>query len=146
MLLVSIQPKYVDLILAGTKRIELRRQVPRVSSGPALIYASSPRKELVASFQIAHVLNTSIELMWQRVQDHAGVTREAFDEYYTGAKSAVGIWIKDVKALPKPIPLVDLRLVWDGFHPPQSFRYIDEGELSMLDKCDTDRLELAKSA
>jgi predicted transcriptional regulator len=132
MLLLSIRPKYVDTILAGEKRVELRRRSPRVKSGPALIYATAPRMELVAAFRVASVIHVPLSLLWQSVRDIAGVTRDEFDAYFHGLKSGVGIRIADVAAFRTPIPLDDLRTALKGFHPPQGFRYLDWADVAKL--------------
>ena len=75
MLLLSIHPRYADLILSGEKTVELRRRRPRIKSGPGLIYATSPRMELVAMFRIEGVISVPLVLLWQAVRDAAGVTQ-----------------------------------------------------------------------
>lgn len=132
MLLLSIHPKYVDSILSGAKRVELRRLRPRVSDGQALIYATSPRMELVASFQIAKVTRAPLCLLWQAVRDVAGITRREFDAYFHGLDSGVAIHIEDVAQFREPVALDTLRAAWKGFHPPQGFRYVDASDLSKV--------------
>lgn len=134
MLLLSIQPRYVDAILDGSKQFELRRRKPKAESGPALIYSSAPRMELVASFQIASVTRAPLGLLWQLVRESAGVSRREFDTYFHGLESGVAIEIEDVARLRQPVPLCDLRSAWRGFHPPQSFRYINQTDLDKLTK------------
>jgi predicted transcriptional regulator len=132
MLLLSIKPKYVDLILTGEKRVELRRLRPRIDSGPALIYASSPRMELVASFRIVSVLRAPLGLLWQSVREVAGVTRKEFDAYFDGQQTGIAIRIADVAEFREPIPLADIRAAWKGFHPPQVFRYVEASHVAKL--------------
>lgn len=132
MLLLSIRPKYVDAILAGEKRVELRRRRPRVESGRVLVYATAPRMELVATFRITGVTRAPLNLLWQSVRDIAGVSRREFDAYFEGMELGYGLHIKDVVRLNRPIPLVDLRSIWAGFHPPQGFRYITQLDFEKL--------------
>jgi len=87
--------------------------------------------ELVATFRIATVRRPPLSLLWQAVREKAGVTREEFDAYFSGLSAGVGIEIADVRAF-TPIPLEELRSVWEGFHPPQGFRYVTQGELGQL--------------
>lgn len=100
-----------------------------MNSGPALIYASSPRMELVAQFQVDSIVRAPLGLLWQLVRRDAGVSKSEFDAYFAGLDSGVAIHISSVAPLPMPIPLSELRRVWRGFHPPQGFRYIDEPSL-----------------
>lgn len=132
MLLLSIHPRFVDAILAGTKQVELRRRQPRVSDGSALIYATAPRMELVARFRIASVVRAPLSMLWQSVRDVAGVSRSEFDAYFAGIESGVAIGIADVFEFPEAVGLEKLRDEWRGFHPPQGFRYITGADFAKL--------------
>ena len=132
MLLLSIHPRHVDSILSGTKRVELRRRKPRIACGTALIYATSPRKQLVASFQISSVVRAPLGLLWQSVREVAGVSRREFDTYFKGLQSGVAIRIADVTEFRMPIPLSELRVAMRGFNPPQGFCYLDSAETRIL--------------
>ena len=132
MLLLSIHPKYVDAILSGRKSIELRRRRPRITSGPALIYATSPRKELAAFVRIESVTHEPLSLLWQAVRNFASVSRAEFDAYFQGLDSGTALHLKQIEPLPRTISLDRLREVWQGFHPPQGYRYISRNELVAL--------------
>lgn len=133
MLLLSIRPKYVDLILSGEKRVELRRRQPKIDNGLALIYSSSPTMALVASFRIESVVQVPLVLLWQSVRDVAGVSRSEFYAYFHGLQTGVAIWITDVVEFRRPIRLAELRKAWEGFHPPQSYRYVESAALNPID-------------
>jgi predicted transcriptional regulator len=120
------------LILSGEKQVELRRQRPRINSGPALIYASAPTMAIVASFQIESVKQVPLVLLWQSVRDIAGVSRQEFDDYFEGLETGVAIRIADVTEFRQPILLSELRRSWPGFQPPQSFRYVDQSEADKI--------------
>lgn len=132
MLLLSIHPRFVDAILAGEKTVELRRRRPRIDAGPALIYATSPRMELVASFRVAAVVRAPLGKLWQSVRNVAGVTRREFDAYFHGLEFGVSIVVADVAAFREPVALDDLRQVWTDFHPPQGFRYLEWANVAKL--------------
>jgi predicted transcriptional regulator len=132
MLFLSIRPRFVDAILAGTKRVELRRRRPAVSGGRALIYATFPRMELVASFCVAGVVRAPLGLLWQTYGEVASVTRHEFDAYFDGLEFGIAIEIHDVMQFDNPVPIAELRASWSGFHPPQSFCYLDSKQVDML--------------
>ncbi len=132
MLLLSIRPRFVDAILAGAKRVELRRRKPRAESGHALIYATSPRMELVASFRVASVVHAPLELLWQSYGDLAGITRGEFDAYFAGLQFGVAISIAEITKFSQPVRLEVIRETWNGFHPPQGFRYLDWADVAKL--------------
>ncbi len=140
MLLLSIHPKHVDSILAGSKRVELRRQQPHIKDGPALIYATAPRMELVATFHVASVICAPLGLLWQLVRETAAVSRREFDQYFSGLANGVAIHIADVSEFQRPIPLTALRTVWPGFHPPQGFRYVEAADFCKINAGDLRRM------
>lgn len=131
-LLLSIQPRYVESILAGVKQVELRRRQPRIACDRALVYASSPRMELVAEFRIASIARLPSVLLWQTVRDVAGISRTEFDNYFEGRDAGVAIRIADLAPLAFPVSLANLRRAWPKFNPPQSFRYITNADLASL--------------
>jgi predicted transcriptional regulator len=132
MLLLSIHPRYVDAILAGDKRFELRRRKPKMEKGPGLIYSTSPRMELAATFQVASVTRAPLILLWQLVRDSACVSRREFDAYFRGLDAGVAIQVADVAPLSSPVPLPTLRAHWPGFQPPQGFCYVNDAEVSRV--------------
>jgi predicted transcriptional regulator len=132
MLLVSIRPKYVDLILSGQKTVELRRRGPRLNSGSALIYATSPQMEIVATFQVASIVRAPLGLLWESVRDVAGVTLSEFEAYFAGLECGIAIRIADVTKLCAPITLSEIRAALGKFHPPQGFRYLSAEQVARL--------------
>lgn len=124
-LLFSVRPIFVDRLLEGAKRVELRRMRPDVTPGmDALIYSSTPTKALLASAVVDRVEASGVEALWPRVRDAAGVTRSEYSAYFEGTERAVGIWLSDVRALKRPLGLQELRERWPWFRPPQSYCYV----------------------
>lgn len=132
MLLLSIHPRHVDAILAGDKQVELRRRKPSMEQGPGLIYATSPRMELAATFRVVKVTRAPLILLWQLVRDTACITRREFDDYFQGLDCGVAIHLADVAALAEPVPLKNMRDHWPGFQPPQGFRYVDAADAARV--------------
>ena len=132
-LLLSIQPEYATKIFNGTKKVELRRNRPRLKENAwVFVYVSTPVKALVGAFQVDHIVEAAPHHLWRMVRNEAGLTRKQFAEYYEGATRGYGIFLKEAKELSEPITLEDLREAWSGFHPPQIFRYLTATELEMV--------------
>jgi predicted transcriptional regulator len=124
-LFLSVKPIFASKILDGTKTIELRRVCPNVTLGDTvLIYSTSPEMALLGSAQVLQVLRGAPHLIWAQVREHAGVTREQFDDYFNGAKTASGIRLHAVRRLARPICLREIRERWPWLRPPQSYRYV----------------------
>src|SRR5215203_4096065 len=91
-LLLSLRPRYEELVFAGTKTVELRRVRPRVQRNDwILVYVSTPVKALTGAIQVADVIENRRSTLWGKVRNGAGVTRRQFDEYYEGALKAYAI-------------------------------------------------------
>lgn len=132
-LLLSIRPRFAEGILAGVKRVELRRRLPRV--GPqdtVLIYATVPTMAVIGFFVVEGLVRLPLGPLWRRVRDIAGVTRAEYLDYFDGLTEGVGIFIGEIQRFSRPLSLAELRLLWPGFQPPQGFRYLDNEALDLL--------------
>jgi predicted transcriptional regulator len=120
---MSIRPEYAAKILSGEKRIELRRQRPKLEPGDVVVvYVTSPLSQIVGAFSVARVVSMGVEAMWRRHRPLLGVAREMYDAYFTDRETAYGIAIDRVWAS-NPVRLNTLRRRFDGFFPPQSYMY-----------------------
>lgn len=124
-LLISIRPKFAQMIFAGTKTVELRRTCPRVQKGDlALIYVSSPAMEIQGAFEVDGVVSAVPTALWTLVGEESGITKEEFLSYYQGKTLGHALKIRRAWRLPEVIGLPSLRRQSRGFQPPQSFRYV----------------------
>lgn len=121
--LLSIKPKYADLILAGSKRIELRRSWPDKNIGVLVLYSSAPVQRLVGVAYIDKVRIEPPDQLWKLAEEFGGgVTREEFNDYFDGKRKTFGIMIKSVDVAELQL---DPKEVFDEFSPPQSYMYLD---------------------
>lgn len=124
-LFLSIHPEFVSAIAQGVKTVELRRQVPRCKPGDWIaIYSSSPVMRLEAVAKITSITVSSPKSVWEQWSNKCGVSKLVFDNYFLDARRAVAIELNSYRSLPSPISLVELRARWQGFNPPQGFRYL----------------------
>ena len=132
-LLVSIRPRFVDLIFAGTKTVELRRVKPRVQAGDlVVVYASGATKGMVGAFEVAGVTAAAPSSIWRKHNGGSGLTKGEFDGYFAGTSVGYAIRIGRFWKLPEPVPLNTLRKHRAGFRPPQSYHYWNPEELLLL--------------
>jgi predicted transcriptional regulator len=132
-ILMSIKPKYADLIFAGAKTIELRRVCPKIVAGDlVLVYVSSPRMALVGGFEVAGIVSGEPESLYEKWNEHSGLEKETFLDYFRGTSTAYGILIGPTWKFEYPTELKTLRRIKGGFHPPQSYRYVGSEELGQL--------------
>ena len=132
-LFLSIRPIFWEMVRTGTKRVELRRKMPKlVPPYNVVLYATSPIRAVVGVGRVAGVAAADIGSLWITHGPHAGIERAAFDAYFTGLNVGNALVLTAVEVLNEPIPLDQLRdrLGWTS--PPQSFRYIQEPETEHL--------------
>ena len=131
-ILISIKPLYAQLIKAGEKTVELRRVVPKVLPGDIIaIYESSPVQRVTAFCEIDEVLAMAPEKLWISLNGKACISKEAFDDYFTGKDIAFGITLKNLSILEQPKRLDEIS---DNLIAPQSYRYISVDNFNTLNK------------
>lgn len=133
-LLISIRPRFAELILNGSKTVELRRIRPAVEEGDrVLLYASSPLRELIGSCTVAAVDVGHANDVWTSHGARTGISRAEFDSYYEGAQRSVAISLQDPRRVRRPRTLSELRERLPGFSPPQSFGYLTAEDIARLE-------------
>lgn len=138
-LLISIRPRFAEMIFAGSKNIELRRLRPRIGKGDMVfVYVSSPVMALEGAFEVGGVVSGTPNSIWRRFNGGCGLSKREFDAYYGSKKTAFAIMIQRVWRLPVPVPLAQLRRKNRGFHPPQGFHYISRSTFSRIANFEAD--------
>lgn len=131
-IILSVKPKWADLILNGKKKVELRRSFSRAIPNDTyvLIYASAPVSALVGLVQLELVDNSPLNLLWSKYGDNTGASRSEFNEYLKGKNTAIALVLK------KPIRISEINLNklrnQYNFTPPVSWRFIKEHELEII--------------
>ncbi len=127
-IIFSIQPKFAELILNGSKTVELRRVLPkRISIDTfVLLYVSAPVKQISCGFWIDDIVQAPVNELWIQVSEKAGISQNEYDKYFEGSERGFGLFVKDV------ISLKITRENIISFTPPQSFCYLSMCELQNL--------------
>ena len=120
---LPIKPVYANRILDGSKRYEFRRSRFRQDVTHVVIYSTSPVSKIVGIAEVARVKAASVSAAWRQTRQGAGISRSAFNAYFSGAQSAVFISLRRVVRLKKELDPIEVR---SGFKIPQSFSYVDE--------------------
>lgn len=130
--LLSIKPKYADLILAGSKRVEFRRSWAAQEVSVIVLYSSSPIQKIVGIVEVDDVIFASPTSLWKTCTDKCGgLTREELRAYFAGKSTGVAVLLGSVFAAAKHVAPSD---VINDFIPPQSFRYLDAREYLKIEK------------
>jgi predicted transcriptional regulator len=132
--IISIHPGYADAILSGTKTIELRRRVPKLTTGSQLwIYATRPTGAVIGVVTVQDVTKAHPTTIWKKHRSGTGVDHEAFRAYFEGTQEAVAILLTAARRV-GPITIEQLRRIRDRFHPPQVMIRLTASESQALSK------------
>lgn len=122
-IVISIRPKWAEMIRSGLKTIELRRRFPRLPAGAdAYLYESSPVCGLTALLRLGTVYELPVEELWRAHGEASCVDRLHFDEYFAGRQNGYGVQITQAILLKSVVPLNQLRTEF-AFTAPQSWAY-----------------------
>jgi len=128
--LLSVKPKYAELISSGSKRVEFRRTWATKDVGLIAVYASSPVQRIVALVEVEDTVRGSPASLWDHCTTRGGaLTRRELFDYLSGKPQGCAVLLGNVQILAAPI---DPRSLFKSFAPPQSFRYLSAGELRKI--------------
>lgn len=131
-ILLSVKPKYSDLILTGQKRVEFRRTWAADEVGLIAVYSSSPSQRIVALVDVDEVVCDSPAKLWNHCTSRGGaLTRREFLDYFDGKSLGYAVLLGEVRKLKNPL---DPHGVFSEFSAPQSFRYLTTAEMKKLTK------------
>lgn len=124
---LSIKPEYATKIVAGLKKVELRRRFPygTVTGAQLFVYATVPIQAVIGHATISTVEEHPVETVWNLYHEVAYIDRADFDAYYQGRERGFVIRLADPVELAEPVPLLVLKERLE-FTPPQSFAYADD--------------------
>ena len=130
--LISLEPRFAEGILNGTKLVELRRRPMRLGAGTTVwLYVKVPVGKVVGSVQVhaGHLLAPTT--LWRRYGDVSGLSRAEFFDYFGGLRQGFALVLKRPTRLDVGVALDELRMLNDGFQPPQFFQHL-AGESALV--------------
>ncbi len=125
--LLSIKPKYAELIRSGIKKYEFRRRIFS-KAGPCkvFIYSTSPVKKITGVFDAPIIHQDSPYKIWDMFGAYSGLSKEEFFQYFRGCQIAYAIEIRNLIIFEEPRdPVKEPSDYFIEFNPPQSYRYFN---------------------
>jgi predicted transcriptional regulator len=130
-ILLSVKPKFANLIVEGSKRVELRRTIPAQNVGTIAIYSSSPVQMIVALADVKEIIEASPTKLWDISKGNGGgLTKAELLAYFEGKKTGFALMLENVRVYGKPVQPTK---VFKPFSAPQSFKYLTPKELKKLE-------------
>lgn len=123
--LISLEERFAEGILGGSKQVELRRRPMRLLVGTTIwMYVKVPIGKVVGSAKVQAVHALTPNTLWCRYGDVSGLSRGEFFDYFRGVERGFVLVLEAPARLARPVPLVKLRTLNDGFQPPQFFQHL----------------------
>lgn len=130
-ILLSVKPKFADLIIEGSKLVELRRSIPARPVGTIAIYSSSPTQCIVALADVRKTIEASPSKLWVIAKEHGGgLTKAELLAYFDKKITGFALMLENVRVFAKP---VSPKKIFKLFSAPQSFKYLTSKELQKLE-------------
>lgn len=130
-ILLSIKPRFANLILAGTKLAEFRRAAPSQHVSTIVIYSSAPVQSIVALVDVSETIEGTPSALWAIARDNGGgLTRSELRAYFVGKEKGYAFLLSNLRIFEKP---VNPKTFFKEFTPPQSFKYLTEREQLRLE-------------
>ena len=129
--IISIRPAYGELVLSGSKTVELRNRIVRIDPGTTIwLYFTLPIGKIVAQADVSSVVHGSPPEIWKRFSEQMCIDRSCFDDYVGGRGCVSALVLTCVKKLATPVPIGGIRRVVRTFHPPEFYaRIVPESPL-----------------
>jgi predicted transcriptional regulator len=120
--LLSIKPEHAERIFNGSKRFEFRKAIFKNDEvKTVVVYATMPVGRVIGEFTVGEIIENRPSEVWRKTKNYSGITRNFFDEYFTGRAKAFAIEVHNPRLYKKSLNLADV-------HPsgvaPQSFCYL----------------------
>jgi len=120
--LLSIKPEYAEKILNGSKRFEYRKSIFKNKEvETVVIYATMPIGKVIGEFKIDGIIEKEPDELWKQTHEYSGISKDFYNQYFNGRKTATTILVSNPKRYPHPLELKD---VSGSDVAPQSFRYL----------------------
>ncbi|RLJ40011.1 transcriptional regulator [Acidovorax sp. 106] len=120
--LISLDERHANNILAGTKQVELRRRTMHVEPGSTIwFYVKKPVGAVVGFATVGTIYSAAPSTVWRKYSSVSGLGKSEFMSYFDGVAVASAMALSGAKKLKKPITLEALRTAMPGFHPPQFY-------------------------
>ncbi|WDZ51564.1 ASCH domain-containing protein [Acinetobacter vivianii] len=133
-IVLSIKPQFTNLILDGSKTIEMRTKIGKnfINGATIIIYSSNPIKAIVATAKINKIQILKKNEITEEHLKKICISEQYFNDYMQEKENCYLIELKHVKKLGTPLHLKDLRKL--GFTAPQSFCYAKECVQNLIDR------------
>lgn len=128
-ILLSINPEYVERILAGSKKYEFRKRLANRTVDKILMYSTAPIMKVVGEVEVVKTISSSPSALWEYTKKFAGISRDKYRKYFKGCKVAYAYQLGKAIQYDPPKELSEFSIEL----PPQSFIYLSGEQVGNKD-------------
>lgn len=128
-IIMPVKNKYAELIASGIKTVEYRRRAPKTKHCLWFVYVSAPIKKVMGCVTIKDIVQDNVGALWNSYKMPGEVAKEEFEAYFSGVTIGYGLLLENFTSFRCPVRPGD---VFNGFVVPQSFKYLNELETTLL--------------
>jgi len=127
---LAIQPKPLERIFSGVKRVEIRtRFSKRWEHRKVSLYATYPTSGLAGEATISRVIEGHPNKIWDYFGGSIGCTRPEYDSYVGDHERVFALVLTDVRSYSDPVPLAQLNhLLGVTLPAPQSYLSLENND------------------
>ncbi len=133
--IISLKPRYAELVVSGEKSVELRNRIVRLNPGTTVwIYATLPVGRIVAFAEVESIVHDEPTLIWEQFKGDICIEKTHFDSYTKDRERVSAVKLTAVRELQEAPTLDGIRKVVGTFHPPQFYARLaaESGLLGIL--------------
>lgn len=121
--IISLKPKYLDLMISGEKTIELRRRpIKRMGENSRVwVYGTLPVGAIKALGIVKSVLNLPAEAAWKKHKAQIAISEDEYFAYVESSEYVSLIIWEAITPLKEEYSLSDIRRKLPNFQPPQFY-------------------------
>lgn len=127
LILMSILPRWFNLIISGVKKWEYRKILIKAQPESRIIfYLSKDVHAIVGEAEIEKIIRGPVEYLIEQTINESQEKPEDMKKSFAGKQFGSAIKLKNLLIYKKPISLQEIQRKIPNFRPPQSFYYISK--------------------
>lgn len=119
-ILLSINPQFLEPLFKGIKKYEYRKVKPKNEIDKILFYATSPLKKVVGEAEVETIVEGTPSDIWELTKNDSGISEKFFKSYYLTSKKAIAFKLRNVIKYDLFLDLEEFNINFT----PQSFIYL----------------------
>ncbi|MCL3782741.1 ASCH domain-containing protein [Prolixibacteraceae bacterium JC049] len=119
--IMSIKPKFFNLISEGNKLVEYRKVSPKKTS-KIYLYVSRPVKRICGIIEVEKIETGTIQEIWSKTKKISGIESSEYFDYCGNKETITALYIEKFTPIKATLPSTLI----SNFRAPQNYFYHEE--------------------